>query len=148
MFKIGVFGIIENDQGKILLCHRTDHDLWNLPGGGVEKGETPWEALIREVEEETGLEVEIGRLVGLYSKPNKDEIVLTFVCRVTGGKLTLNAEADQINYFEFQKIPTNTIPKHVGRIEDYFDKSTNTHLKVEERLSVQEFLIQINHENA
>ena len=44
---IGVFAIILDDGGRVLLCHRRDQDLWNLPGGGLESGETPWEALGR-----------------------------------------------------------------------------------------------------
>jgi len=49
MFSIGVFGIIFDVEGRVLLCHRRDYDLWNLPGGGLETGEAPWEGLIREV---------------------------------------------------------------------------------------------------
>ena len=42
VFTIGVFGIIIDDKDRVLLCHRRDFDLWNLPGGGVETGESPW----------------------------------------------------------------------------------------------------------
>jgi len=48
---VGVFGIITNEEDEILFCHRNDYDLWNLPGGGVEAGESPWEALVREIKE-------------------------------------------------------------------------------------------------
>ena len=79
---IGSFGIITNENDEILLCHRNDYDLWNLPGGGLEKNETPWDCVIREAKEETGLNVEVSRLMGIYSKPNKDELVFMFVCNV------------------------------------------------------------------
>lgn len=59
MFKIGVFGIIIDEQNRVLLCHRRDYDLWNLPGGGLEKNEAPWEGVVREVKEETGLRVKV-----------------------------------------------------------------------------------------
>jgi 8-oxo-dGTP pyrophosphatase MutT (NUDIX family) len=51
MFTIGVFGMITDNEGRVLFCHRRDYDLWNLPGGGVEAGERPWEALVREIKE-------------------------------------------------------------------------------------------------
>lgn len=50
----GAFAIIRDDRGGVLVSHRRDADLWNLPGGTVEPGETPWEAVVREVREETG----------------------------------------------------------------------------------------------
>ena len=56
VFRIGVFALIFDDQGRILLGHRRDTDWWNLPGGGMELGETVDEAVRREVREETGLE--------------------------------------------------------------------------------------------
>jgi 8-oxo-dGTP pyrophosphatase MutT (NUDIX family) len=68
MFSIGAFAIIFDENGKVLLSHRRDIDAWNLPGGGVETRELPDEAVIREVREETGLEVIIERLVGVYGK--------------------------------------------------------------------------------
>ncbi|TAH29152.1 MAG: NUDIX domain-containing protein [Oscillatoriales cyanobacterium] len=66
MHTIGAFAIIDSG-GKVLLCHRTDRDAWNLPGGRVEAAETPWAAVVREVEEEVGLLVKvIGAIFMLY----------------------------------------------------------------------------------
>ncbi len=131
MFKIGVFGIIIDKEDRVLLCHRCDHDLWNLPGGGVEKGESPWEALIREVKEETGLNVKLIHLTGIYSKPHKDEIILSFTCEIRGGKITLTDEADKIEYFKLEQIPSNTLSKQVERIKDYFSDKKKTHFKIQ-----------------
>ncbi len=117
IFRIGVFALIF-DEGCILLGHRRDIDWWNLPGGGMEAGETVDEALRREVREETGLEVEIEQLVGVYSKPQKQEVVLTFRCRVIGGTLQATEEIRENRYFTPEAVPTNTLPKHRQRIED------------------------------
>ena len=117
-FIIGAFGIIFNEQKRILLVHRRDYDLWNLPGGGLEDFESPTNAVKREVKEETGLKVEISRLLGVYNKKNKNGMAFTFLCKVIGGKITLNDEADRIEYFEIDKLPENTVPKHVERIKD------------------------------
>lgn len=122
-FTIGIFGIIFDKQKRVLLCHRRDYDLWNLPGGGLETGESPWDGLKREIKEETGLEVEIIKLGGVYSKPDKNEVVLSFVCKVISGSLTLNDEADKIEYFDVANIPKNTSQKQVERIKDVLNSA-------------------------
>lgn len=117
-FTIGAFAIIFNENNQVLLSHRCDLDMWNLPGGRVESGEMPDEAVIREVKEETSLEVRIERLVGVYGKVEKDELVFAFLCRVTGGTLAPSGEADQHRYFGMDEIPPFTPPKQVERILD------------------------------
>lgn len=116
-FRIAVSALIFDGE-KILLAHRRDIDWWNLPGGGMEEGETVDEALVREVYEETRLEVQVERLVGVYSKPQKQEVVLTFRCSVTGGVLSETEESCECRYFLPSALPVNTLPKHRQRIED------------------------------
>jgi ADP-ribose pyrophosphatase YjhB (NUDIX family) len=122
MFTIGVFAIIINKDNKVLLSHRRDMDLWNLPGGSLEKGETPWEGVIREVKEESGLLVKVLHLQGLYSKPDSDEIVFSFICEIIGGRLlSLTEESDDNRYFNLNEIPSNFSPKQLERIIDYYE---------------------------
>lgn len=116
MFTIGAFAIIFDGRGRVLLGHRRDMDAWNLPGGRVESGEIPTEAVVRETREETGLKVAVERLVGVYGKEEKDELVFAFLCKVVGGKLGLSDETDACEYFAFDAIPRNTSPKQVERI--------------------------------
>jgi ADP-ribose pyrophosphatase YjhB (NUDIX family) len=110
--------LIFDDQGRILLAHRRDTDWWNLPGGGMEVGETVDETAHREVREETCLEVEVERLVGVYSKPQKQEVVLTFRCNVLAGTPQPTEEMRESRYFRPDALPENTLPKHRQRIED------------------------------
>jgi len=117
-FRIGVFALIFDEEQRILLAHRRDIDWWNLPGGGMEHNETVEEAVCREVREETGLEVEVKYPVGIYSKPQKQEVVLTFNCRAIGGILTATGESRACCYFASNDLPVNTLPKHRQRIED------------------------------
>ncbi len=120
MASLWAFAIIVNENQQVLLCHRNDYDLWNLPGGGVEIWESPWEAVIREVKEETGLDVEISQFLWLYYKPEKDDLVFQFVCRIVWWEITLSEEANQILYFNKNELPTNTSGKQIERIHDYF----------------------------
>lgn len=118
-FRIAVSALIFDKQDEhILLALRRDIDWWNLPGGGLELDETVDQALSREVREETGLEVEVGQLVGVYSKPQKQEVVLAFRCRIIGGKLIETEEVRECRYFQPDTLPPNLLPKHRQRIQD------------------------------
>ncbi len=119
MYTIGAFAIIQNEKGEVLLCHRRDMDIWNQPGGRVEVGESPWAAVIREAKEETGLDVKIEKFLGVFSKPEKPDIVFSFLCKPVSGELLLNSEAKEIKYFSFDNIPKNTLKKQVLRISRY-----------------------------
>ncbi len=117
--RVGAFAIIVDDEGRVLISRRTDSGWYNLPGGGVEPHEAVPEGLVREVREETGLEVEVGRMVGLYSKPQKHEVVLTFAARVVGGTMQPSDEADFHEWVAPGELGTrNILPKHLERIED------------------------------
>jgi mutator protein MutT len=89
---------IRDEEGHILLLRRSEEDsLWGFPGGAMEPGEGLAEAVVREVREETGLDVEPIALMGVYSSPeyafvypNGDQVqpvTIFFQCHVTGGRL-------------------------------------------------------------
>jgi predicted CoA-binding protein len=84
----------------------------------VEPGEAPWIGAIREVKEETGLDVEIVRLCGVYKKIEKDEIVFSFICRIVGGELIATSEAREHKYVSVDDIPKNFSPNQKERIID------------------------------
>lgn len=117
-FTIGAFAVIFDREGRVLLCHRQDMDAWNLPGGGMETGEMPDECVQREIREETGLEARVERLVGIYGKADRDELVFTFICHITGGEMRLTEESDANAYFFPDQLPPNTLLKHAERIID------------------------------
>jgi len=124
-----VAAIIPNDDGHVLLQRRSDNGLWGLPGGGVEIGESVSTAMVREVQEETGLTVMIERLVGVYSDPrfqvvryadgNVVHYINTlFVCRILGGTLQTCEETLDLQFFNPAHLPEGMLLSHRIRVQD------------------------------
>ena len=138
-FRVSVSALIFEEE-KVLLAHRRAIDWWNLPGGAVDPGETVDEALRREVREETGLEIEVGQLVGVYSKPLKQEIVLSFRCQVCGGTpgMISDDDIDESRYFALDVLPARTLPKHRERIQDGLLKQERAILRAQRTSTEQD----------
>jgi ADP-ribose pyrophosphatase YjhB (NUDIX family) len=125
--KIAVNAIVFNNQGEVLLAKRTDNRLWCIPGGHVELGETLAQACERELWEETGLNAEVVRLIGVYSDTagslhiaqGKEwhTVRVSFLCRVTGGELRLSGETNELKYYPVDSLPP-MITDHPKRILD------------------------------
>jgi len=109
---IGAIAVILDDASRVLLCHRADRDMWNLPGGRVEATESPWDAVVREVNEEVGLLVRVDCLLGIYAVESRADLVFNFRGVPVGGVIRLSAEADNIQWFNHKNIPLNTLPRH------------------------------------
>ncbi len=121
MMAVGAFATILDAQNRALLCHRRDGDFWWQPGGGVERGETPWQAVVREAREETGLVVRVERLIGVYCWPATGDLIFSFHCVVTGGALAADAESDErrdLRSFPLDALPPNTFAEHAERLRD------------------------------
>jgi ADP-ribose pyrophosphatase YjhB (NUDIX family) len=118
------------DGARILLQRRDDNRWWGLPGGGVEPGESVRAAIVREVREETGLDVEPLRLIGVYSDPANHQIITypdgnvihyvssVFECAVRGGTLTCCEESLELDWFAPDALPDDTLPISRIRIVD------------------------------
>ena len=126
--KVGCAAVIFDAAREcILLTRREDNGRWCLPGGGLEPGEDVSEGCIREVWEETGLHVEIARLVGVYSSPhmvteyrdgNRFQFVsFCFEATITGGELQLSNETTAFGYFSKTAMAQmDVMENHVPRI--------------------------------
>ncbi|MEV5719775.1 NUDIX domain-containing protein [Amycolatopsis mediterranei] len=105
---VAVSAFIQDDQGRILLIRRTDNDLYSIPGGQLELGETLAEAAVREVREETGIECAVTEVIGLYSDPKhviayddgevRQEFSICFRAHPIGGSLRTSDESKEVNW--------------------------------------------------
>jgi ADP-ribose pyrophosphatase YjhB (NUDIX family) len=115
-------GVIESDQG-ILLAIRHDLRGWELPGGTLEEGELPEEALRREVREETGLEVEVLRHVGDYVREGfRPHTARVYCCRPTGGALRTSDETRALRYAPPDDLPETLFPWYRQPIADALER--------------------------
>lgn len=124
---VGVDAAVFDGHGGILLIQRRDNARWAMPGGAADVGETPAETAEREVREETGLQVQVIRLVGVYDSrrvgsPEASHLYhLVFRCHAVGGMLTTTNEASNLGYFTRDDVATLALhPGHGPRILDAF----------------------------
>jgi len=116
---------ITNEAGLLLVEQNYGQNYWSLPGGKVETNETIEQAAVREVKEETGLEVRLLKTIGLYLKPGEDGLAITFEGQVEGGILRAEAEIRKCEYF-----PTDRLPSHIRdhfwqRLEDFAESRSD-----------------------
>jgi len=107
MVTLGVFAAIFDGDSRIL-CVRMNYatHAWTTPGGGVEPGESPLAALEREALEESGVVVVADGLVGVYSKPHNNDLVLFMRARVLSHHpWEPNSEISQLGYFARDELP-------------------------------------------
>jgi ADP-ribose pyrophosphatase YjhB (NUDIX family) len=105
---VAVSAFIQDDEGRILMIRRTDNDLYAIPGGQLELGETLAQAAVREVREETGIECEVTGVIGLYSNPNhviayddgeiRQEFSICFRAKPTDGELRTSNESKEVRW--------------------------------------------------
>lgn len=127
---VGSSAVVADRDGRILLQRRSDSGNWALPGGAMDIGETLAESAIREVREETGFDVRIERIVGIYSDPGhvfayddgeiRQEFSICLACAITGGSLSVSSESTDVRFFTPEDIPGIKIHESILiRIRDY-----------------------------
>ena len=136
--------LVRDAEGRLLFQRRTDFDWWGLPGGIVEIGETFSECVVRETRDETGLRVQVQRLVGLYASPQWDfryphgdevqQFTVAIECIVTGGELRPDGHESTFGqFFPIEQVPAPCAPWYAAMVETlrtktipYFDPPLST----------------------
>ncbi|MDI2128757.1 NUDIX hydrolase [Yinghuangia seranimata] len=127
-----VTAVATDDQGRILLVHKTDNDLWALPGGGMDLGESISHAAVREVKEETGMDVEVTGIIGIYTNPGhvmayddgevRQQFSVCFTTRLLGGTLTTSSETKEVEFVAVERLAELSIhPSMRMRIDHYLE---------------------------
>lgn len=103
-----VTAVVRDGEGRILIIHKTDNDLWALPGGGHDIGESIGDTVVREVVEETGITVQVDSIVGLYTNPEhvlayddgevRQQFSICFRAHPTGGALRTSSESKEVRW--------------------------------------------------
>ena len=131
--------IVADNHGRIALVKRKDNELWALPGGGMELGESIEQGAVREVKEETGLDVEVVGLVGVYTNPQhvmayddgevRQQFSLCFTTKLLGGELQFDDESTDIAWVA--EVDLASYPMHPSmrlRVQHFFDRRAQPYL--------------------
>ena len=103
-----VTAIVTNEAGELLLVHKTDNNRWALPGGGLDPGESIAQAVVRETKEETGMDIEVIGIVGLYTNPHhviayddgevRQQCSVCFTTHLVGGQISTSSETSEVEF--------------------------------------------------
>ncbi|MER6839518.1 NUDIX hydrolase [Streptomyces platensis] len=122
--------VVVDDSGRVLLQRRRDNDMWTLPGGVMEIGESLPDCAVRETREETGFHVEVIGIVGTYTNPHhvfayddgevRQEFSICFLARPLGGRLAVSEESTDVRWFEPGEIDAlPMVPSIRKRLNDW-----------------------------
>lgn len=109
-FNAGVSALIFDERGRVLLFKHTYRKYeWGIPGGALEYGEQPIEAVVREFHEETGMEIEALQLCKVGSAREFPHLSVTYLCKITGGEFKPSHEISEMRYFDVDNLPAMLI---------------------------------------
>ena len=105
-FRAAVAAVIFDEQGQILLFKHTYRKFeWGLPAGGLEHREQPIHAIVREFFEETGMEIQVERLLTAISAREDHHISMIYHCKVVSGEFRESYEISEMRYFPINEMP-------------------------------------------
>jgi 8-oxo-dGTP pyrophosphatase MutT (NUDIX family) len=118
--------VVVNDDGALLVIHRTDNDNWAFPGGAMDLGESLVTTAVREVKEETGIDCEITGLVGIYTDPKH---IIFYTARPTGGTPTPSSESREVVWVPRDQVLDLRMDRSMRmRVQHYLDDRPQPYL--------------------
>lgn len=133
--------LFSKDRKEILLVQRKDVPVWVLPGGGIDDGESPEEAAVREFWEETGVRVKIVKKIAEYTPINKlSSPAHLFECQKIDGTIRTSCETRAIGFFPLDMLPDDLFIVHRDWIEDALQNNSDVLKKTIERVTYKELL--------
>ncbi|GAA4205690.1 NUDIX hydrolase [Microbispora amethystogenes] len=136
---VGVSAVVSDEKGRILMQRRADNGLWALPGGGMDMTESVPQTAVREVKEETGYDIEITGIVGLYTDARhiiaytdgevRRQFNVCLTARRTGGALTVSDESTEVRWVtrdEVERLPMHETQRL--RITHFLQNRSQPHI--------------------
>jgi ADP-ribose pyrophosphatase YjhB (NUDIX family) len=118
LHSVSVAGVTFDDTGRVLLIKRRDNGQWQAPGGILEIPETFEAGVAREVQEETGVEVTVDRLTGVYKNIRKGVVALVYRCSPVGGNPMPSEESIEVVWVDLEAAIRRMTPAFAIRVED------------------------------
>jgi 8-oxo-dGTP diphosphatase len=115
---VSVAGVVVRGDGRVLVVQRRDNGRWEAPGGVLELGETFEEGVRREVAEETGVEITVDHLSGVYKNMTRGVVALVFRCRPIGGTPIETDEAQHVDWLAPDEVRQRMAPAFAVRVLD------------------------------
>jgi 8-oxo-dGTP diphosphatase len=115
---VSVAGVVVDEAGRVLVVRRRDNGHWEAPGGILERDETFEEGVIREVQEETGLTVEVEHLSGAYKNMDRSIVALVYRCRPGRGQARETTESSAVRWVHPAEVPALMAPAYAVRVLD------------------------------
>ncbi|NJC10518.1 ADP-ribose pyrophosphatase YjhB (NUDIX family) [Micromonospora profundi] len=136
---VAVTVFVQDEQGRVLLIQRTDNGLWALPGGAQDFGEYIADTAVRETREETGVDIAVTELVGIYTNPShvveysdgevRQQFSICFRGRYLGGELTTSDESSAVRWVTQDQL--EALPIHTSmrlRIDHGFERHSDPYI--------------------
>jgi len=106
LFLVAVAALVFDEQGQILLFKHTYRKFeWGIPAGGLEQREQPADAILREFFEETGMHIQIEKLLTVLSLREANHVTIVYLCKITGGEFRESLEISEMKYFDINALP-------------------------------------------